>query len=193
MRIPMLAAALIASSAALLAQPASAAPLSQMLALQNADSSHVETVQWRRGGFRGGRWIGPAAGIATGLVSLARSRRGRTTAIMPIATVCTQLRLRACRTVLRLSWMGRLRPSWMHRRKHGRKPYVPVITRRTDAIARKALRRSSLRADEVGFRRPQPEARAWRRQMSPSFANSLSEIRVCNFEQNWLGSAGRQF
>jgi hypothetical protein len=65
MRIAILAATLIASSASLLVQPAGAAPMSSMLALQNADVGQVETVQWRRRGS--GRWIGPAAGIATGL------------------------------------------------------------------------------------------------------------------------------
>jgi hypothetical protein len=60
-----LSAAFIASSAALLAQPANAAPLSSTLALQNASSGQIETVQWRRGDRRG--WIGPAAGVAAGL------------------------------------------------------------------------------------------------------------------------------
>jgi hypothetical protein len=67
-------AALIASSALCLAGSAGAAPLSQSLALHNADNgAMVETVQWRRhggwgrGGWgRGGGWVGPAVGLAAG-------------------------------------------------------------------------------------------------------------------------------
>ena len=68
MRTPwkILAPALIAASVPLMAGSASAAPLSPSLALKNADAASVETVQWRRG--HRGRWIGPAAGFAAGVV-----------------------------------------------------------------------------------------------------------------------------
>ena len=60
----ILAAAIIAS-VPLVAQPAGAAPLASSLVLKSTDTATVETVQWRRHG--GGRWIGPAAGIAAGV------------------------------------------------------------------------------------------------------------------------------
>jgi hypothetical protein len=65
-----LAAALMAGSLPVLAGPATAAPLAQPLGLTNAQTSTVEQVQWRRGHrgyWRGGRWIGPAAGFAAGV------------------------------------------------------------------------------------------------------------------------------
>jgi hypothetical protein len=68
MRTPwkILAPALIAASVPWMAGTAGAAPLSPSLALKNADAASVETVQWRRG--HRGRWIGPAAGFAAGVV-----------------------------------------------------------------------------------------------------------------------------
>jgi hypothetical protein len=72
MRTPstILAAAVIAGSA-LLTAPAGAAPLSGSLALKNSTAAPVETVQFRRGNWRGnhsrgGNWIGPAVGFAAG-------------------------------------------------------------------------------------------------------------------------------
>jgi hypothetical protein len=67
MRFPskLLATVLMAGSLPVLAGPASAAPLSQSLALTNAQTPIVEQVQWRR--YRAGRWIGPAAGFAAGV------------------------------------------------------------------------------------------------------------------------------
>jgi hypothetical protein len=69
MKMPstLLAAAMVAS-ASLLAAPVSAAPLSGSLALKSATAAPVQTVQWRghRGHWRGGNWIGPAAGFAAG-------------------------------------------------------------------------------------------------------------------------------
>ena len=61
----LLSAALIASGVPLIAGSAGAAPLSSPLALQNAATASVETVQWRR--WRRGRWVGPAAGFAAGV------------------------------------------------------------------------------------------------------------------------------
>jgi hypothetical protein len=49
-----------------IAGSAVAAPLSPSLALESADAGAVETVQWRRG--HRGRWIGPGAGFAAGVV-----------------------------------------------------------------------------------------------------------------------------
>jgi hypothetical protein len=68
MRLPSktLAAALMAAAVPLYAGPAAAAPLSQSLALNSADVGTVDQVQYRR--WRSGRWIGPAAGIAAGVV-----------------------------------------------------------------------------------------------------------------------------
>jgi len=68
MRTPwtIVAPALIAASLPWIAGSAGAAPLSPSLALKSADAATVETVQWRRG-FRG-RWIGPGAGFAAGVV-----------------------------------------------------------------------------------------------------------------------------
>ena len=60
-----LAALLVAGSLPLLSGSVAAAPIGQSHGLQNANPSSVEQVQWRgqRGGhWRGGRWIGPAAG-----------------------------------------------------------------------------------------------------------------------------------
>lgn len=61
-------AAVIAVGAPMLAGPATAAPLSNSLALHNSTAPAVENVQFRRhaGNWRGGRWIGPAVGAAAG-------------------------------------------------------------------------------------------------------------------------------
>jgi hypothetical protein len=69
----LIAAGVIALGVPLCAGSASAAPLSGALALSqaNAAAPSVQTVQWRRGWhgghWRGGRWIGPAAGLAAGV------------------------------------------------------------------------------------------------------------------------------
>jgi hypothetical protein len=72
MRRPLkiLVAAVIASGTPGLVASASAAPLSDALALKNAQAvAPIENVQWRRGGYwRGGRWIGPGIGFGTGLI-----------------------------------------------------------------------------------------------------------------------------
>src|SRR5258705_11550912 len=61
------AAAFVATAIPLYAGTASAAPLSQSLAVNNADVGQVEQVQYRR--WNRGRWIGPAAaGLAGGAV-----------------------------------------------------------------------------------------------------------------------------
>ena len=60
------AAAVMASSAPFAVQSAGAAPLSPAMALKNADTAQIETVQFRR--WHGGRWIGPAAGFAAGVI-----------------------------------------------------------------------------------------------------------------------------
>jgi hypothetical protein len=76
MKMPstILAAAVIAAGAPMFAGPATAAPLSNSLALHNSNAPAVETVQyrrhaghWRGGHRRGGGWIGPAVGAAAGL------------------------------------------------------------------------------------------------------------------------------
>jgi hypothetical protein len=71
MRLPtktLAAAALIAAAVPLYSGPVAAAPLSQSLALNNADVGIVDQVQYRRWN-RGGRWIGPAAaGLAAGAI-----------------------------------------------------------------------------------------------------------------------------
>lgn len=56
---------IIAASIPLYAGSVTAAPLSQPQALKNADVGSMEQVQYRRW-YRGGRWIGPAAGLAIG-------------------------------------------------------------------------------------------------------------------------------
>src|SRR5262249_31656823 len=62
-----LAAILVTAAVPFCASAATAAPLSHSLALGNADiGTTVENVQYRRW-YRGGRWIGPAAGVAAGL------------------------------------------------------------------------------------------------------------------------------
>ena len=62
-----LAAALVAAAIPLYAGPATAAPLSQSLALNSADVGTVEQVQYRR--WNRGRWIAPAAaGLAAGAI-----------------------------------------------------------------------------------------------------------------------------
>jgi len=64
------ALALIAATAPWLVSPASAAPLSSPLALQNAVTPSVETVQYRRGwrgGYRGG-YGGVGLGFAAGAI-----------------------------------------------------------------------------------------------------------------------------
>ena len=61
-----LVAMLFASAIPLAAGPAAAAPLSQSLALGNADVGTVEQVQYR---WNRGRWVGPAAaGFAAGAI-----------------------------------------------------------------------------------------------------------------------------
>ncbi len=61
-----LAAALIAAAIPLVTGSATAAPLSQSLALSNADVGTVEQVQYR---WNRGRWVGPAAaGLAAGAI-----------------------------------------------------------------------------------------------------------------------------
>ena len=77
MKMPstILAAAVIAAGAPMLGGSATAAPLSNSLALHNSTApAAVENVQYRRhaghwrGGHRGGGgWIGPAVGAAAGL------------------------------------------------------------------------------------------------------------------------------
>ena len=68
------AAALLATGA-VMAAPASAAPLSAPMGLTNSVSSPVEAVQWRRGGWRGGwrggyrRGWGAGIGIGAGLAA----------------------------------------------------------------------------------------------------------------------------
>ena len=69
-----LAAALMAGSLPLLAGAATAAPITQPMALKGADVSAVEQVQFRRRGWRSGRWVGPAiggfaAGVAIGALA----------------------------------------------------------------------------------------------------------------------------
>jgi BA14K-like protein len=63
---------LMASAATWLAVPASAAPLSSPMGLQNAAAPSVETVQYRRWGpgwgWRGGGW-GWRGGVAPGLIA----------------------------------------------------------------------------------------------------------------------------
>jgi len=78
MRLPAksLAAVLVAGSFPLFAGSAAAAPLGQSHALNPADVSTVEQVQWRRG-WRSGRWVGPAiggfaAGVAIGALAAPR-------------------------------------------------------------------------------------------------------------------------
>jgi hypothetical protein len=62
-----LAAALVAAAIPLCGGSAAAAPLSQSLALNNADVGTIEQVQYRR--WYRGRWIGPAAaGLAAGAI-----------------------------------------------------------------------------------------------------------------------------
>ena len=62
-----LAAALVAAAIPLCGGSAAAAPLSQSLALNNADVGTIEQVQYRR--WNRGRWIGPAAaGLAAGAI-----------------------------------------------------------------------------------------------------------------------------
>jgi hypothetical protein len=60
------AALLMTASIPLFAGGVAAAPLSQSMALSNADVSNVEQVQWRRGWRRGG-WVGPAIGFGAGV------------------------------------------------------------------------------------------------------------------------------
>jgi len=66
MPFKILAPAVIAASVSWIAGSAAAAPVSPSLALKNADAVSVAAVQWRRGHH--GRWIGPAAGFAAGVV-----------------------------------------------------------------------------------------------------------------------------
>jgi hypothetical protein len=67
-----LAAAALLAAGTMAALPASAAPLSAPMGLTNSVASPVETVQFRRGGFRGGgfrRGWGPGIGIGAGLAA----------------------------------------------------------------------------------------------------------------------------
>jgi hypothetical protein len=69
MRLPTrtLGAILVAAAIPISAGPTAAAPLSQSLALNNADVATVEQVQYRR--WNRGRWVGPAAaGFAAGAI-----------------------------------------------------------------------------------------------------------------------------
>lgn len=63
----VLAGALMAATVPLQAGSVAAAPLSQPLALNSANVGTIDHVQYRRW-RHGGRWIGPAAGIAAGAV-----------------------------------------------------------------------------------------------------------------------------
>jgi hypothetical protein len=64
--VPNLAAALVAAAVPLAGSSVMAAPLSQPLAVNNANVGAVEQVQYR---YRSGRWIGPAAaGFAAGAI-----------------------------------------------------------------------------------------------------------------------------
>ncbi len=69
MKIPsILAMACAAASLPVLAGSADAASVAPNLALSNADTGVVQEVQYRRsGGWRSGRWVGPAAGLAAGV------------------------------------------------------------------------------------------------------------------------------
>ena len=61
-----LAAALVAAAVPLYGAPSEAAPLSQSIAMNGAQTATIEQVQYRH---RGGRWIGPAAaGFAAGAI-----------------------------------------------------------------------------------------------------------------------------
>ncbi len=64
------AIALITAAAPSLVAPAASAPLSSPLALRNAVTSSVETVQYRRGwhGYRGGGFGGAGLGLAAGAI-----------------------------------------------------------------------------------------------------------------------------
>jgi hypothetical protein len=62
-----LLAACAAAAIPVMAGSAGAAPLSQSLDLKNANVGVVQDVQFRRRGWRHGRWIGPAAGFAAGV------------------------------------------------------------------------------------------------------------------------------
>jgi len=67
----ILAVALMAGSAPWLAAPAVAAPISSPLALQNAVTPSVATVQYRRDGWHGGhrgRYVGAGIGLAAGAI-----------------------------------------------------------------------------------------------------------------------------
>ena len=90
------AAALVAAAIPLYAGSATAAPLSQSLALNSADVGTVEQVQYRR--WNRGRWIGPAAaGFAAGAIVGGALARVTTTATTPMA----QLRAATTPTVRR--------------------------------------------------------------------------------------------
>jgi BA14K-like protein len=59
-------AASMATGAPWLATPAAAAPVSSLTGLQNTMAPSVETVQYRRGGYRGRRIGGVGPGLAAG-------------------------------------------------------------------------------------------------------------------------------
>ena len=56
----------IAATAPWLVAPAAATPISPLTGLQNAMTPSVETVQYRRGGYRGRRFGGVGPGLAAG-------------------------------------------------------------------------------------------------------------------------------
>jgi hypothetical protein len=70
--LTLAAAALFAMSIAPVANIASAAPVSNALAIKNAAPTNIETVRWRgrggRGWHRGGGGAGVAAGVIGGLI-----------------------------------------------------------------------------------------------------------------------------
>ena len=61
-----LVAALVAAAVPLYAASSEAAPLTQSLAMNSANTATVEQVQYRY--RQDGRWIGPAAGFAAGAI-----------------------------------------------------------------------------------------------------------------------------
>ena len=65
--LTLAAAAVFAMSIAPVANIASAAPVSNALAVKNAAPTNIETVRWRGRGYRGGG-AGVAAGVIGGLI-----------------------------------------------------------------------------------------------------------------------------
>jgi hypothetical protein len=62
----IIVAASVAATAPWLAAPAAAAPISSLAGLQNTMAPSVETVQYRRGGYRGRRIGGVDLGLGAG-------------------------------------------------------------------------------------------------------------------------------